>query len=110
MRKSGMIALLLLFLFTAVPVTAVPASAGSAAPDYARWGKIAVKAAQQKYNADIIDYKHIGRTQIQPKLAEEKFKLQVRGKDGREFGVLVKVRFNPSSSKLQAVQFLEQRG
>ncbi|WP_238653050.1 DUF3889 domain-containing protein [Paenibacillus piscarius] len=105
MRKSWMITLLMLFLVTAVPV-----STSSAAPDYARWGKVAVKAAQQKYNADIIDYKHIGRTQLQPKLAEEKFKLQVRGKDGREFGVLAKVRFNPSSGKLQTVQFLEQRG
>ncbi|WP_340025823.1 DUF3889 domain-containing protein [Paenibacillus sp. FSL K6-1096] len=105
MRKSGMIALLLLFLFTAVPV-----SASSAAPDYARWGKIAVKEAQQRYNADIVDYKHIGRIQLKPNLAEEKFKLQVRRKDGREFGVLVKVRFNPSNNRLQAVQFLEQRG
>lgn len=104
MRKSWMIALLL-FLVTAVPV-----SASSAAPDYARWGKVAVKEAQQRYNAEIVDYKHIGRTQLQPKLAEEKFKLLVRRKDGREFGVIVKVRFNPSSSKLHAVQFLEQRG
>lgn len=105
MKKNWMIALLMLLLVTAAPV-----SRSSAAPDYARWGTIAVKETQQKYNAEIIDYKHIGRTQIRPKLAEEKFKLLVRSKAGREFGVVVMVRFNPSTDKLQTIQFLETKG
>ncbi|NQX49035.1 DUF3889 domain-containing protein [Paenibacillus tritici] len=99
-----MIPLLMLIL-----VISWPLSRGSAAPDYARWGTLAVKEAQQKYNAEIVDYKHIGRTQIKPKLAEEKFKLLVRSKAGREFGVIVMIRFNPSTDKLQSIQFLETR-
>ncbi|MEK3838287.1 MULTISPECIES: DUF3889 domain-containing protein [unclassified Paenibacillus] len=104
MKKKWTVALLTLAL-----VLSSPLSRSSAAPDYARWGTIAVKETQQKYNAEIIDYKHIGRTQIKPKLAEEKFKLVVRSKAGREFGVFVMVRFNPSTNKLQTIQFLETR-
>ncbi|ETT62791.1 TolB domain-containing protein [Paenibacillus sp. FSL R7-277] len=104
MKKIWTVALLTLAL-----VLSSPLSRSSAAPDYARWGTIAVKETQQKYNAEIIDYKHIGRTQIKPKLAEEKFKLVVRSKAGREFGVVVMVRFNPSTNKLQTIQFLETK-
>ncbi|OMF90695.1 hypothetical protein BK147_23125 [Paenibacillus sp. FSL R7-0337] len=102
MKKIWTVALLTLALILSSPLNSI-----SAAPDYAHWGTIAVKETQQKYNAEIIDYKHIGRTQIRPKLAEEKFKLLVRSKAGREFGVIVMVRFNPSTNKLQTIQFLE---
>ncbi|WP_251038542.1 DUF3889 domain-containing protein [Paenibacillus albidus] len=78
-----------------------------AAPEYAKWGTVAVKVTQQKYNADILDYKHVGRTDIQPKLAEEKFKLWVRSKTGKEFGVLVSIRFNPATDQIETIKFSE---
>lgn len=100
MKKGWMTALLVLVFIASSPVS-------YAVPDYAKWGVIAVKAAQQKYNADIIDYEHIGRTQIQPELAEEKFKLWVRSKPGTEFGVFVTIRFDPVTDQIKAIQFQE---
>ncbi|MBW4083746.1 DUF3889 domain-containing protein [Paenibacillus sp. S150] len=100
MKKSWLISLLALFLVIGSPVS-------SAAPGYAKWGTVAVKAAQQKYNADIIDYKHVGRTQIQPKLTEELFKLWIRTRAGKEFGVFVAIRFDPSTDQIQTIQFSE---
>ncbi|WP_265333546.1 YqzG/YhdC family protein [Paenibacillus guangzhouensis] len=38
-----------------------------AAPEYAKWGTVVVKETQKRYKADIIDYKHIGRTELTPK-------------------------------------------
>ncbi|WP_342420946.1 DUF3889 domain-containing protein [Paenibacillus sp. FSL E2-0178] len=100
MKKIWITALLALIFTLNSPVS-------SAAPEYAKWGIVAVKAAQQKYNAEIIDYKHVGRTQIKPKLAEEKFKLWIRSKAGREFGIFVMVRFDPSDDQLQTILFSE---
>ena len=102
MKKSWMIALLALFF-----VISSPGAVSYAVPDYAKWGVVAVKAAQQKYNADIIDYKHVGRTQIQPTLTEEKFKLWVRNSAGHEFGVFVAIRFDPVTERIQTIQFSE---
>lgn len=100
MKKIWIISLLTLFLV-------ISSLASSAVPDYAKWGIVAVKATQQKYNADIIDYLHVGRTQIQPGLTEEKFKLWIRDKAGKEFGVIVAVRFDPSTDQVQTIQFTE---
>ncbi|WNS42964.1 DUF3889 domain-containing protein [Paenibacillus sp. MMS20-IR301] len=100
MKRSPVIALLVLFFVLNSPLS-------SAAPDYAKWGIVAVKATQQRYDADIVDYKHIGRTQIQPGLAEEKFRLWVRSRSGQEFGVIVRIRFDPSADQLKSILFTE---
>ncbi|WP_091014204.1 DUF3889 domain-containing protein [Paenibacillus amylolyticus] len=85
-----------------------PASAtGGAIPDYAKWGIIAVKETQTKYNVDILDYKHIGRTSLTADQSREQFKLWVRAKDGKQFAVYVNVDFNPSTQQLKKVQFSE---
>ncbi|WP_145045520.1 DUF3889 domain-containing protein [Paenibacillus xylanexedens] len=80
---------------------------GATMPDYAKWGIIAVKETQTKYNVDIVDYKHIGRTSLTANQSREQFKLWVRAKDGREFAVYVNVDFNPSTQQLKNVQFTE---
>ncbi|WP_338544033.1 DUF3889 domain-containing protein [Paenibacillus tundrae] len=80
---------------------------GATIPDYAKWGIIAVKETQTKYNVDIVDYKHIGRTSLTANQSREQFKLWVRAKDGREFAVYVNVDFNPSTQQLKNVQFTE---
>jgi transcription antitermination factor NusG len=96
--KVMMICLICLFFF-AVTVEATP--------EYAKWGAIAVKETQKRYNADIIDYKHIGRTELTPKKSEEKFKLWLRSKEGNEFGVYVLIEFDPSTDIIQKIRFFE---
>jgi ribosomal protein S6 len=74
---------------------------------YAKWGAIAVKETLKRYKADIIDYKHIGRTELASNKAVEKFKLWLRSKEGHEFGVYVSITFDPSTEVVQSIQFTE---
>lgn len=74
-------------------------------PEYAKWGTIAVKETQRHYQADIIDYLHVGRTNLAADQAEEKFKLWIRTKDGHEFGVFVYIRFNPLQDTAYTIRF-----
>ncbi|MDQ0192779.1 hypothetical protein J2T20_001128 [Paenibacillus wynnii] len=78
-----------------------------AVPEYAKWGAIAVKETQMRYNADIIDYKHLGRTKLTPETVEEKFKMWLRRHDGKEFGVYVSIRINVSTDVIQSIRFTE---
>lgn len=97
--KKLIIALILLIVVSTTSL--------EAAPNYAKWGAIAVKETQKRYKADIIDYQHIGRTEITPTKSEEKFKLWVRQKDGNEFGVYVYIEFDPSTEIIQSIRFAE---
>jgi hypothetical protein len=76
-------------------------------PSYAKWGDLAVKETQQRYGGSIIDYLHIGRTDISPRQSEEKFKLWLRRNDGKEFGVYVFIRFDPVTDRLLSIRFRE---
>jgi len=97
--KKILISFLAILIFSTVTV--------EAAPEYAKWGKIAVEETQKRYNAVIIDYKHIGRTELTPKKSEEKFKLWIRSKAGNEFGVFVSIQFDPLTDTIQSIQFSE---
>lgn len=97
--KKLLISLLAILIFSTVSV--------EAAPEYAKWGKIAVEETQKRYKADIIDYKHIGRNELGPNKSEEKFKLWIRNKAGNEFGVFVSIQFDPSTEMIQSIQFSE---
>jgi len=77
----------------------------AAAPEYAKWGLIAVKETQQRYQADIIDYLHVGRTYLSADKVEEKFKLWIRTKDGSEFGVYVYLQFNPAHDTEYTIRY-----
>jgi hypothetical protein len=81
--------------------------AASAAPEHAKWGTIAVKETQNRYDADIIDYKYLGRSEITPTHSEAKFKLWLRDRVGNEFGVYVFVQFDPATDKTLAVRFVK---
>lgn len=84
------------------------ANVGAAPPDYAKWGALAMKETQKRYSADdIIDYKHIGHSDIASNKTEEKFKLWLRSKDGREFGVYVTIQFDPSNDNVHKIHFNE---
>jgi hypothetical protein len=97
--KKLLISFLAILIYSTVSVEAMP--------EYAKWGKIAVEETQKRYNADIIDYKHIGRTELTQKKSEEKFKLWIRSKEGNEFGVFVSIQFDPSTEMIHSIQFSE---
>ncbi|HIW34533.1 MAG TPA: YqzG/YhdC family protein [Candidatus Paenibacillus intestinavium] len=98
MRKFTIL-LLVLLIISSVQV--------KAAPEYAKWGKVAVEETEKRYRADIIDYKHIGRTNLTAQKSEEKFKLWIRSKEGNEFGVYVTILFDPSTEMIQSIKFSE---
>ncbi|MCM2997562.1 YqzG/YhdC family protein [Paenibacillus cellulositrophicus] len=73
-------------------------------PPYAKWGLIAVKEAQKKYNSEITDYLHIGRINLSPTEAEETFKLLL-SRQGMPAAVLATVRFNTVTERLISIKF-----
>lgn len=75
-------------------------------PAYAKWGRIAMQRTAERYRMPIVDYRHIGRRQLSPGIAEEKFKLWLRDA-AREFGVIVSIRFETASERIVGVQFEE---
>lgn len=86
----------------------VPAQAAHAEPDYAQWGRIAVKAAAGQYpDAAITDYKHVGRTVLSDQLSREVFKLWLR-QDRGEFGVYASVTFNHHSNAFISITWSQE--
>ncbi|GAB6989078.1 DUF3889 domain-containing protein [Paenibacillus pini] len=81
-------------------------SLASSQPSYAKWGRIAMKEAQHKYQAPITDYLHVGRTTISSTQAEETFKLLMT-KEGRPSAVFVTIRFNSVTESLVSVRYKE---
>jgi hypothetical protein len=75
-------------------------------PEYAKWGRIAMQLTSERYQGKIIDYLHVGRTQISPGIAEETFKFWIR-KHEREFGVRVTIRFYTANDQIITVKFQE---
>lgn len=86
-------------------ITTTVSATGDTIPDYAKWGIVAVKETQTKYNVDILDYKHIGRSSLSASESREQFKLWVRAKDGKQFAVYVHVDFNPNTQQLKKYNF-----
>ncbi|MBN6206478.1 YqzG/YhdC family protein [Ralstonia pickettii] len=75
-------------------------------PPYAKWGKVAMQRAKEKYpDTAIVDYLHIGR-EITDDTATEKFKLWLRGKD-REFGVYINIQFKQKTDEIINITFEE---
>jgi hypothetical protein len=75
-------------------------------PEYAKWGHIAMQLTSDRYQGNIIDYLHVGRTQISPGIAEETFKFWLRNRD-REYGVRVTIRFYTANDQIITVKFKE---
>ncbi|MBU5442256.1 DUF3889 domain-containing protein [Paenibacillus sp. MSJ-34] len=86
---------------------AVVSASAEMAPEYAKWGQIAMEETQKRYQAEIVDYKHVGRQNISSEKAEETFKLWLRKSDGTEFGVYVAIQFDPSSNAILTIRFSE---
>lgn len=79
-----------------------------AQPPYAKWGRMAVEETKKHYpRAQIIDYLHVGRTQVSPSTSKETFRLLLR-QDHREFIVIVAITFLTASEKLLSIQIQER--
>lgn len=75
-------------------------------PEYAKWGRLAVKETKQKYpDANIIDYLHIG-SETKDDTTIEKFKLWLKD-DQHEFGVFVNITFTTQTDKIINIEFQE---
>ncbi|MGN7356184.1 DUF3889 domain-containing protein [Paenibacillus sp. SAF-054] len=77
-----------------------------AQPEYAKWGNIAVQETLKRYQASIIDYLHVGRTQAASNITEEKFKLLLRS-GTKEFAVFVTIQFETSTERVLSVHFVD---
>lgn len=74
---------------------------------YAKWGRLAMEKVKEKYpEAKIIDYLHLGREEGN-QTSIEKFKLWLKAKDGREFGVFVNITFNKQTEEVVEIQLEE---
>ncbi|MDF1507125.1 DUF3889 domain-containing protein [Robertmurraya sp. DFI.2.37] len=73
---------------------------------YAKWGQLAVSKTKEKYpNAEIKDYKHIGRVQG-TNTTVEKFKLWLKEND-KELGLLVNIEFDKETERVIEISFKE---
>jgi len=84
----------------------LPSDIIQAEPSYAKWGSIAVKETQKKYNASVTDYLHIGSVKLSDTITEEKFKL-ILTKNNTEIGVFVTIAFNPNNNQLLTIRYEE---
>ncbi|MFC5733266.1 DUF3889 domain-containing protein [Cytobacillus gottheilii] len=73
---------------------------------YAQWGRLAMQTAKQKFpDAQIVDYRYEGRTD-EGETAIEQFKLWAK-KGQEEFGIVIKIRVDQNTNKLQNIQVLK---
>ncbi|GGD67616.1 DUF3889 domain-containing protein [Paenibacillus nasutitermitis] len=78
----------------------------SAEPDYAKWGRLAMKETAKRYQADIVDYKHLGRKTEQPGILSESFRLLLN-KGNQKFGVKVSIWFDRKTEHVIKIRFAE---
>ncbi|MBW7453806.1 DUF3889 domain-containing protein [Paenibacillus sepulcri] len=100
MKKTMILTAALLIL------TVCRTHAASAEPDYAKWGRLAVKETIKRYHADIVDYKHLGRRTEQAGVLSESFRLIV-DKGNRKLGVKVSIWFDRKTEKVIMIRFTE---
>ncbi len=108
MRNAFRTLFLIVLLISAYRLSTPPIANANATgqPEYAKWGIIAVQQTSSKYHADIVDYLHIGRTQVSPGIAEETFKLWLRDK-GRELRVRVTIQFYTDNDQIITIKYQE---
>ncbi len=67
---------------------------------YGKWGKLGLEATQRKYpNAKIVDYEHMGRSEV------ETFHYELK-EGGREWVVEVRMMFDPETEEVLSVDFV----
>lgn len=101
----------LAFLFTPAldhtnDLSSVVAAPKKPAPEFAKWGRIAMEETQKRYpSAQIVDYLHVGKY-MKSGMYVERFKLWLK-QDNREFGVFVNITFEPDTEKVKNITVVE---
>ncbi|WP_243549392.1 DUF3889 domain-containing protein [Priestia megaterium] len=97
--------LCILFIFTPFlnsPHNINTVNAEKAIPSHAKWGKIAMQKATEKYpSAKIYDYLHVERVQKR-NYSVETFKLWL-SEDNKKFEVIVTIHFDTKSEKISNI-------
>lgn len=97
-----MITLMVLMILTEyTPIRAITGEAFAERPEpaYAKWGRLAMETAKEKYpRAKILDYLHIGREK-KPTTDIERFKLWVED-GGKEFGLYIDIEFDSKTDRV----------
>lgn len=89
------------------PVAVNSAISAQTEPEYAKWGQLAMKETKLRYpGARIVDYLHVGRKTLSENVCEETFKLWLL-QNSREWGVYVRIQFEPATGKVRSVTFQE---
>ena len=74
---------------------------------YTEWGQYALAQAQKRYPSyAIVDYLHVGRTTYTSTYVKETFKFWLK-RGQTEFGVYVKVYFDPNTNHVTRILFCE---
>jgi hypothetical protein len=101
-RLKGM-AVLLIALSIGFAGFIAGGSPAGAEPEYAKWGRLAMQTADEKFDADIVDYKYLGRSEMRQGEAVETFRLWLKRPD-REFGVLVRITVDTRTDQAKKVE------
>ena len=105
MRTNRFWGMAVLFMALSIAFAGCFAGGTSAAaePDYAKWGRLAMQTADEKFDADIVDYKYLGRSELRQGEAVETFRLWLKRPD-REFGVLVRITVDTRTDQAKKVE------
>lgn len=88
------------------PIIPVSKIVSLAEPSYAKWGRLAVEKAKERYpEAEIADYLYVGR-RTRDQIVSETFKLWIKEAD-REFGVFIIIELDAESETVNRVEFIE---
>ncbi|MEK3854555.1 DUF3889 domain-containing protein [Cytobacillus sp. FSL H8-0458] len=101
MKKLMISLMVLMFLSEYIPIRAITGEAYAERPEpaYAKWGRLAMETAKEKYpRAKILDYLHIGREKRQT-TDIERFKLWIED-GGKEFGLYIDIEFDSKTDRV----------
>jgi len=103
MSKARAQRLAAMLLMTLIIGCMAGGGAAQAEPDYAKWGRLAMQTVQDKFDADIVDYRYLGRSEERQGEAVESFRLWLKQSD-REFGVLVRITVDTRTNEAKKVE------
>ncbi|PAE26249.1 MULTISPECIES: DUF3889 domain-containing protein [Bacillaceae] len=101
MKKLIISLMVMMFITEYIPISTFAGEVYAEKPEpaYAKWGRLAMETAKEKYpRAKILDYLHIGREKRQT-TDIERFKLWVED-GGKEFGLYIDIEFDSKTDRV----------
>ncbi|MDQ0219908.1 DUF3889 domain-containing protein [Peribacillus cavernae] len=85
-------------------------TAGAQAPDYEKYGKIAIMVVQADYpGEEVTEYQYLGRNKLEKRQVEDSFLFTVN-ENGKKVDVTVRVRHSLTNNKMLNLTVEEIRG